>query len=68
MSKDMAATPAKAKTAKMTKAEFLIVLDEVNATVARQIEEVRERQARTKALHQKTRESIAATREILLNL
>lgn len=66
MSKNVAATDTKPK--KMTKAEFLIVLDEANATLAKQIEEIKASQARTQALAKKTRQGIAETRAILERL
>ena len=57
--------PAKEKSKKMTKAEFLVALDEINATLQRDIAQVRESQARTQALREETRKSIAKTREII---
>ena len=57
--------PTKGKAKKMTKAEFLVALDEINATLQKDIAQVRESQARTQALREETRKSIAKTREII---
>lgn len=57
--------PAKEKSKKMTKAEFLVAFDEMNATLQENIAQVRESQARNKILSDQTRKSIADTREII---
>ncbi len=57
--------PAKGKAKKMTKAEFLVTLDEINAKLQADIAQVRESQARTQILREETRKSIAKTREII---
>ena len=57
--------PTKEKSKKMTKAEFLVALDEVNATLERDIAQVHESQARNQVLREETRKSIAKTREII---
>lgn len=70
MSKQAAATPTQSqnKPKKVTAAEAAIALDEINEILARQIEQVRESQARNKVLQEATRKSIAETREILLRI
>ena len=49
----------------MTKAEFLVALDEINAQLQADIAQVRESQTRTQVLREETRKSIAKTREII---
>ena len=56
------------KPKKMTKAEFGAALDEVNATLARQIEEMRDNQREIRAMQEKLDTNIAETRRIVENL
>ena len=60
--------PAKEKAKKMTKAEFLVALTEVNATLEKQIAQARENQRELNAKNQELSERIAATHERLLKL
>ncbi len=57
--------PAKEKSKKMTKAEFMVALDEINATLQRDIAQVRESQARTQALREESEQLGKETRAIL---
>lgn len=57
--------PAKAKPKKMTKADFLVALDEINATLQRDIAEAREIQARTQASREKSEQLAKETRALL---
>ena len=59
---------AEGKTKKMTKAEFLVAMDEINATLQTQIAEIRASQKRTEAVRAKSKQLAAETREILLKL
>lgn len=69
MSKNTAAPASKTKASgKMTRAEFLVALDEANATLSRQIEEVKQSQVRNQATREKMRASSAEIRKRLLNL
>ena len=69
MPKNAAATTAKTKTpGKMTKAEFLVALDEINAALAQQIEVIKQNQREIEANEKALDAKIAATRERLLKL
>lgn len=56
------------KPKKMTKAEFLVALDEVNAALEKNIAQARESQARTKVSREKSEQLGKETREILRTL
>ena len=56
------------KPKKVTKADFLVALDEINATLQEQIAEIHASQARGKMLKDKAERLGAETREILLKL
>ncbi len=56
------------KPKKMTKAEFLVALDEVNATLEKQIAQARENQRELNAKNDELSERIAATHQRLLQL
>ena len=60
--------PAKEKPKKITKAEFLVALDEVNATLEQQIAQARENQRELNAENEELSQKIAATHERLLKL
>ena len=57
--------PAKGKAKKMTKAEFLVTLDEINAKLQADIAQVRESQARTQASREKSEQIAKETRDLL---
>ena len=54
--------------AKVTRAEFMVRLDEVNATLEKQIAQARENQREIKAKNEELSEKITATHERLLKL
>lgn len=60
--------PSGEKPKKMTRAEFMVALDEVNATLEKNIAQARESQARTKASREKSEQLRKETREILRTL
>lgn len=60
--------PAEGKAKKMTKAEFLVALDEVNMALEKNIAQARESQARTKVSREKSEQLGKETREILRSL
>ena len=69
MAKDtstMNASP-EGKTKKITRAEFMVAMDEINATLQGQMAEMHASRERTKALRAKADQLAAETREILLN-
>lgn len=70
MAKNTSTLDAKAaeKPRKMTAAQFGVALDEVNATLAQQIEEMRENQREIRAMQEKNGQSIAETRALIENL
>ena len=56
------------KTKKMTRADFLIALDEINAILQKNIAQAREIQAETKLSRAKAEQLKAETRDLLLKL
>ena len=55
----------KEKSKKMTKAEFLVALDEINATLQANIAQAHENQLRIEAKNKELRASAAETRKII---
>ena len=56
------------KAKKMTRAQFMVKLDEANATLEKQIAQARENQREIKAKNEELSEKITATHERLLKL
>ena len=57
--------PTKEKSKKMTKAEFLIALDEINATLQANIAQAHENQRKIEAKNAELRARAAETRKII---
>ena len=57
--------PTEGKTKKMTKAEFLVALTEVNVTLEKQIAQARENQRQLNAKNEELSQRIAETRKLI---
>ena len=65
MAKNPSALNAPAKEKKMTKAEFLVAFDEINATLQANIAQMQENQRRIETKNAELRASAAETRKII---